>query len=102
MTGGRLLTGWLILLLATLPATGPVVAAPHHHHSILIAKNNHGDNGSISLDEAVAKARRNNKGKVLSAKTTRSDGRKVHRIKILTKDGRVKRIRIDARTGKRL
>jgi len=102
MTGGRLLTGWLILLLATLLATGPVLAAPHHHSHMLIAKNKHGDNGGISLDEAVAKARRNNKGKVLSAETTRSDGRKVHRIKILTKDGRVKRIRVDARTGKKL
>ena len=102
MTGGRLLTGWLILLLATLPATGPVMAAPHHYHSILIAKNNHGNNDSISLDEAVAKARRKNKGKVLSAETIRKDGRQVHSIKILTKDGRVKRIRIDARTGKKM
>jgi uncharacterized membrane protein YkoI len=30
----------------------------------------------------------------------RIDGRKVYRIKILTKDGRVKRVHIDARTGK--
>ena len=102
MTSGRLLTGWLILLLATLPATGLVQSAPHHPPRLLIAKNNHGNNGGISLDEAVAKARRNNKGKVLSAETIRVDGRKVHRIKILTKDGRVKRTRIDARTGKKL
>jgi hypothetical protein len=102
MTGGRLITGWLILLLATLLATGPVLASPSYYPRLLIAKNNHGNNGGMSLDEAVARARRHNEGKVLSAKTIRVDGRTVHRIKILTKDGRVKRTRIDARTGKKL
>jgi uncharacterized membrane protein YkoI len=102
MTSGRLLTGWLTLLLATLLATGPVQAAPHHPPRVLIAKNDHGNNGGISKDEAVAKARQRHNGKVLSAETIRVDGRKVYRIKILTKDGRVKRTRIDARTGKKL
>ena len=103
--GGRLITGVLILLLVTLLASGPVPATPHHPH-LLLAKNNHGNKdgnkGGISKDEAVARARQQNKGKVLSAETIRVDGRKVYRIKILTKDGRVKRIRIDARTGKTL
>lgn len=102
MTSGRLITGWLILLLVALPATGPVLAAPHHYPPLLIAKNKHGNNGGISLDQAVAQARQRHKGKVLSAETIRVDGRKVYRIKILTKDGRVKRTRIDARTGKKL
>ena len=100
MTSGRLLTGWLILLLATLLATGPVQAAPFHFPHLLIAKRDHGDNGGISLDKAVAQARQRHKGKVLSADTVREDGRKVHRIKILMKDGRVKRTRIDAGSGK--
>jgi len=102
MTSGRLITGWLVLLLATLLTTGPVLASPSYYPRLLIVKNNHGNNGGISLDEAVAKARRHNEGKVLSAETIRVDGRKVHRIKILTKDGRVKRTRIDARTGNKL
>jgi hypothetical protein len=103
MTSGRLITGWLILLLAIFLTTGPVLASPSYYYPrLLIAKNNHGNKGGMSLDEAVAKARKNNKGKVLSAETTRVDGRTVHRIKILTKDGRVKRTRIDARTGKKL
>jgi uncharacterized membrane protein YkoI len=105
MTSGRLLTGWLILLLAAVPAAGPVVAAPHHYPRMLIAKNNHdgkGGNGGISQDEAVAQARQRYNGKVLSAETIRDDGRKVYRIKMLTQDGRVKRIRIDARSGKTL
>jgi len=103
MNKGRLITGWLILLLAT----GPVAAAPfydtgYRHYPLLLAQRDYGGNGGISLDEAVAQARKRHKGKVLSAETTRSDGRKVHRIKILTKDGRVKRTRIDARTGNKL
>ena len=105
MTSGRLITGWLILLLAT----GPVAAAPSHHstshhsthdyHPLLIAQRDHGGNDGISLDAAVAKARQRYHGKVLSAKTTRADGRKVHRIKILTNDGRVKRLQYDAGSG---
>ena len=102
MTSRRLITGVLLLLLATLPATGPVLAAPHHHPRMLIAQNGQKNNGGISLDQAIAKARKSNKDKVLSAETVRKNGRKIYRIKILTKDGRVKRTRIDARTGKKL
>ena len=102
MTSGRLITGGLILLLATLPATGPVLAAPHPYPRMLIAKNDHNNNGGISLNQAIAKARKNDKDKVLSAETIQKNGRKIYRIKILTKDGRVKRTRIDARTGKKL
>jgi uncharacterized iron-regulated membrane protein len=102
MTSGRLFTGWLILLLAMSLATGPVLAAPHYSPRMLIAKNNHGNkgsNGGISQDEAVQRARQRYNGKVLSAETIRDNGRKVYRIKILTPDGRVKRIRIDAHSG---
>jgi hypothetical protein len=100
MNRGRLITGWLILLLAT----GPVAAAPfnhpgYHQHPLLIAQRDYGNNGGTSLNEAVAQARKRHNGKVLSAETINVDGRKVHRIKILTKDGRVKRTTIDAGNG---
>ena len=101
MTSGRLITGVLILLLATLAATGPVLAGSYYHPRLLLAKDKHYNNGGISLDQAVSQARQRHKGKVLSAETVRSEGRKVHRIKILTKDGRVKRSRIDAGSGKK-
>jgi len=94
MTNGQLIAGWLILLLAT----GPVAAARPHHPYLLVAQR---DNG-VSLDEAVAQARRKNKkGKVLSAETVRVNGRKVHRIKVLTRDGRVKRTQVDAGNGQK-
>jgi len=90
-----LLVGCLVLLLAATP----VMAKPFHHPLMMMAQRGHSENGGISLDEAVRRARQQHRGKVLSAEAVRIDGRKVYRIKILTKDGRVKRIHIDARTG---
>ena len=91
----RLLVGCLVMLLAATP----VMAKPFHHPLMMMAQRGHSENGGISLDEAVRRARQQHRGKVLSAEAVRIDGRKVYRIKILTKDGRVKRIHIDARTG---
>ena len=90
-----LLVGYLVLLLTATP----VMAKPFHHPHMMMAQRGHSENGGISLDEAVRRARQQHRGKVLSAEAVRIDGRKVYRIKILTKDGRVKRIHIDARTG---
>ena len=58
--------------------------------------------GGISLDKAVEAARDRVGGRVISAETQERDGQQVHNIRLLTKDGKVKRIRIDARTGKRM
>jgi uncharacterized membrane protein YkoI len=95
MTNGRLITGCLILLLAA----APVTAAPFHHHHLQVAQRDNGGNGGISLDEAVSRARQQYPGKVLSADTVNINGRKLYNIKILTKDGRVKRTQVDARSG---
>ena len=53
-----------------------------------------------SLEEAVSEARERYNGRVLSAETERRDGRESHRIRILTDDGRVKRLNIDADADK--
>ena len=58
-----------------------------------------GDPG-VSLDEAVSNLRRGSGGKVLSADTVRREGERVHRIKILTDKGRVKRYQVDGQTGR--
>lgn len=58
--------------------------------------------GYQSLDSAVSRARQRSNGRVLSAETREVDGRPVHYIRLLTPDGRVKRVRIDARSGRRL
>ncbi len=96
MTVVRLLIACLALALVTVP----VQAGRPAHFPILVAQRDQGNNGGITLDEAVAQARRQYNGKVLSAETVRIDGRKVYRIKILTNDGRVKRTQVDARSGR--
>jgi len=58
--------------------------------------------GGISLDEAVQQARGREGGRVISAETQERDGRQVYNIRLLTKDGRVKRIRIDGQSGQRM
>lgn len=49
---------------------------------------------AITLEEAARQAARQNDAKVLSAKTVQQGDRRVHEIKVLTKDGVVKTVRI--------
>lgn len=58
--------------------------------------------GSAGLDRAVSKIRNRTGGRVLSAETKRRDGKDVHIIRILTKDGKVQRHKVDAETGRPL
>jgi len=55
---------------------------------------------AVSLDRAVANVRKH--GHVLSAESVRRGGRDVHRIRILTEEGRVRNLYVDAQTGKLL
>jgi uncharacterized membrane protein YkoI len=74
----------LVLLAAALTAAGPAAAAERR----------------TSLEQAVSEARERYNGRVLSADTERRGGRETHRIRILTDDGRVKRLRVDPETGR--
>lgn len=51
---------------------------------------------AISLQDAASQAARQNNAKVLSAKTVQHDQQRVHEIKLLTKDGVVKTVRVPA------
>ncbi len=53
-----------------------------------------------SLEQAVNEARDRYPGRVLSAETQRRGGRESHQIRILTNDGRVKRLNMDAESGR--
>lgn len=55
-----------------------------------------------SLDQAVSEAREQYDGRVISAQTRRNDGRETHNVRILTRDGQVQRLRIDAESGRRV
>ena len=50
-----------------------------------------------TLDEAASQAARQYKAKVLSARTVQEGGKRVHVIKLLTKDGVVKTVRVTVR-----
>ncbi len=56
----------------------------------------------VSLDQAVAMVRRQTGGRIIKASTRRSNGRAVHHIRVLTRDGKVFTVRIDAASGRRL
>ena len=49
---------------------------------------------AISLDEAARRAAKQNDAKVLSARTVQQGNKRVHEIKLLTKKGVVKTVRV--------
>ncbi len=53
----------------------------------------------LSIDEATQKVLEQGGNKVLATKTENVDGKKVHVIKVLSSDGRVQHIKIDADSG---
>ncbi len=54
-------------------------------------------NDGMSLSEAVEQVRRQTDGRIVSAETRNNNGREVHHIKVLTKDGKVKTHKIQGR-----
>ena len=53
--------------------------------------------GGKSLSEAVEQVRRQTNGRILSAQTKVKGNREVHHIKVLTKDGKVKTVKVQGR-----
>lgn len=56
----------------------------------------------VSLDDAARKIIQQDDKKVLATKTEEIDGKKVHIIKVLSADGRIQHLKIDAQTGQRI
>ena len=54
----------------------------------------------ISLDEAVSRAEKQYRARVVRTDVQDEDGRKVYVLKLLSEDGRVFTVRIDAATGR--
>ena len=54
----------------------------------------------VSLAEATRMVRERTGGQVLRAETKRDKGRTVHRIRVLTDDGRVRTWHVDAENGR--
>ena len=54
---------------------------------------------ALSLDQATRKIMEQNKSKILGAKTEMINGKKVHVIKVLTREGRIQYLKVDADSG---
>ena len=87
-------TKLVLLMLILFGVSLPAMASPYdqQHRSGTMKS------GPMTLGGAVSQARQEYNGRVISAETEKS-GR--HNIKILTNDGRVKRLHYDARTDNR-
>jgi len=55
---------------------------------------------AVTLEQAVAQVRRETGGRILQAETVQEQGRRVHRIKVLTPQQSVRTVRIDAGNGR--
>lgn len=55
--------------------------------------------GDTSLSEAAKRVQKSTGGRVVSAQTVQEDGRRLHRIKVLTQQGEVRIVYVDAATG---
>ena len=53
--------------------------------------------GGKSLSEAIEQVRRQTGGQILSAKTKVNGNREVHHIKVLTRDGKVRTVKVQGR-----
>ena len=66
----------------------------HHWYIDYVSQDVH-----VSLESAVERVRRRTGGRILTADTVVRKGLTIHRIKVLTPEGRVRQLRMDARTG---
>ena len=76
------------------PGTRPAGAAEIERAAVAEALD------GISLDEAVARAERQYHARVVRTDVQDEDGRKVYVLKLLSEDGRVITVRIDAQSGR--
>ena len=92
MTLMRLLA---ILVICSAMALAPVSAVADDPEGVVLrlAQNNDGK----TLSQAVEQVRSQTGGRILSAETKVQGNRKVHHIKVLTKDGKVKTHKIQGR-----
>jgi len=61
-----------------------------------------GESSEVSLDRAIAEIKSETNARILHAETIRLNGRLTHQIRLLTKKGLVRRIQVDARSGRKL
>lgn len=95
---GRTLAGLAAALAGSivLLAAGPLPAQPASSSELRVAQATE----KVSLAQATRMVQERTGGQVLRAETKRDKGRAVHRIRVLTEDGRVRTVHVDAETGR--
>ncbi|GFE83507.1 hypothetical protein GCM10011487_55070 [Steroidobacter agaridevorans] len=88
------------LLLVTLPL---IAAVPNANAQELIDRRQRREYriepSGISLDQAVEMAQRRFRAKAVRAETVRNGDRLEHRIRLLSADGKVRNVSVDAESG---
>ena len=88
----------LIIVSGVLAGTAPAGAVPASSAGRIVLA---ADNGTVSLDQAIRKVRREfGDVTILKAETRGKGDRAEHRIKFLTPEGRVRTVRVSARNGR--
>jgi uncharacterized membrane protein YkoI len=95
---GRRLAGLAAAFVASfaLLAAAPLPAEPGPSSHLRVAQASE----KVSLAQATRMVQERTGGQVLRAETKRDKGRAVHRIRVLTEDGRVRTVHVDAETGR--
>jgi hypothetical protein len=89
----------IAIALALALAVPAVVASPGHKNSD-DRPAQVGQRGGLSLDEAVAKVERRFEARAIKAETRNAGGRRSYRIRLLSADGRVFEVSVDAASGR--
>ncbi len=88
----------LLLLFALLSTLGGVTQA----QELIDRRQQRREQGAaerITLDEAVQMVQSRYRAKAVRAETVNNGGRRVHQIRLLSADGKVTTVRVDAETG---
>ena len=87
----------MVLALTAAQAQASSVATESSRSNWLLAES--GKHASLSLNDATELVRKRTGGRVLAAQEVREQGRAMYRIKVLTRQGEVRIVLVDAQTG---
>ena len=87
----------MVLALTAAQAQASSVATESSRSNWLLAES--GKHASLSLNDATELVRKRTGGRVLAAQEVREQGRAMYRIKVITPQGEVRIVFVDAQTG---
>ena len=94
----RAITAVTCALVATSLSCSPVFADGHKHNDN-DRQQGSAESARISLDQAVQRAEHRYHARVVKAESRNSDGRVTYLLRLVSDDGRVFNVRVDAQTG---